>query len=306
MFPSLFLSIFVPVCVCGVDDHEQPGGEEIVAVVGSLEITRDDVAKVVDQRFPNADRLPEERLQAVRRAAASTLVRRQLALERLLQLGGKTLRARIDRRIELELASLARTTETPELTDGRRQDLAWILAWNEYLRDHLTEQNLKSFFQVFAWKFDGTAVHLSQIFLPPGPSAEEDLSQLQHQIAAGQLTFADAARQHSQSPSADNGGEIGWVRYHGDVPTAVAQAAFDADLKTVVGPILSTAGWHLLWVENRRSGDVPFDQVVDRAAIRREAADYLFERLVAAGTQIVDVQWVDDAFAPNAATGKTP
>ena len=49
---------------------------------------------------------------------------------------------------------------------------------------------------------------------------------LQQQIVAGKVNFADAAREHSQCPSAAKGGDIGLVTRKWMVDEAVAKVAF--------------------------------------------------------------------------------
>lgn len=276
-------------------------GKKVIARVADFEITLQAIEKLGDKRFPGVEESGELRPEQVldfRRAAALGLVRRQLAMVRLLQLGGPASQAKIDRRLERELQSLRRVDANAELESETEQEIAWNVAWNEYLSKHLTDENLITFFDSHAWKYDGTSVSVSQIFQPPADNIQQELDDLKRKIVAGEISFSQAAREHSKAPSATHGGELGWVQYAGDLPRAVADAAFTSEMKKPIGPIQSPSGWHLIWVEEKREGEKTFAEVEDRASVQRDAADYLFNRLVNAGHELATVTWVDTTFKP--------
>jgi parvulin-like peptidyl-prolyl isomerase len=274
--------------------------------VGTDEIPSEAVDHLVAARFKQWASTPQEAPQTVRQAVALSLVRRQLAFTRLLDLGGPPLQARIQRRLNLAADSLKRADPEADLPTWQSQDIAWDFAWNEYLSQHLTDENLEAFYKAQAWKFDGTSVLVSQIFRKPGAEGKELLTELKEKISSGELTFDDAAKQYSESPSASQGGQIGWVEYSGDLPTAVAQEALTASPQKPIGPIESPSGWHLLWIEQRKPGTKSFSEVQDRASIQRTASDFLFTRLVRAAAESTDVTWIDTSLQPPASTAIAP
>ncbi len=290
-----------------------PPQHEPVARVGETALTRLDIDATLQETFDPISAPDLNASQTLRIATLTALVRRELALQRLLELGGEPLAARIQRKQTQLHQSLLTSNPDAELTESQLRSIAWQFAWNEYLEQHLNEANLKRFFETQRWQYAGGRAEIAQIFVPHAtatpvdsekpsdaetPSGDGLLAELQTQIQSGKVSFYDAAKKYSQSPSAAAGGEMGWIEASGDVPTPVAAAAFTGDLKTPLGPIRSTLGWHLIEVRNREEGTRTFEQIEDMAALRKAASDFLFNRLVATAAKNITVQWLDDSLQP--------
>lgn len=98
--------------------------------------------------------------------------------------------------------------------------------------------------------------------------ARERMLRLRDRIQAGEMEFAEAARKHSQGPSASEGGSLGWVA-KGETLPAFQEEAFSLDSGQIGDPVRTREGWHLIKVEDRREGGVkPFDQVRDEVRQR--------------------------------------
>lgn len=250
-------------------------------------------------------------------AAALMLVRRHLALRTLTAMGGQPLAARVEHAIQSATSAAEQQDDSLQAQAQRhgadaaalQRELAWQTAWHAYLRSRLTQENLQRFFDAHRAKYDGTQVRLSQIFLPAasGIAADEDPATEMLQRLAQQIrqssdvpnAFASAARDHSRGGSADDGGSLGWISAHGDLPADVADAALRAEPGEIVGPVNSPLGAHLLLVHQRQAGDKELSEIEDQAPLRRDAADALFRALVRqqAGA---NVQWIDVASQPPA------
>lgn len=92
--------------------------------------------------------------------------------------------------------------------------------------------------------------------------------------------FGALARENSQDPgSGPNGGDLGWFG-KGQMVPEFETAAFGATLGTVVGPVKSQFGWHLIQVLEARE-NVPFDEVKDgiRAQLQEEAGRAVIQEL---------------------------
>jgi peptidyl-prolyl cis-trans isomerase D len=75
-------------------------------------------------------------------------------------------------------------------------------------------------------------------------------------IEAGDISFADAARQYSQDPgSAERGGDLGYFTRGRMVP-AFEEAAFGASPGQVVGPVETEFGYHIIQVNARANHEV--------------------------------------------------
>ena len=64
-------------------------------------------------------------------------------------------------------------------------------------------------------------------------------------------SFQTQARLHSTCPSAKIGGDLGLTK-PGVVVTELEQAIFNEPLETLIGPIKTVHGHHLLWIKKRQ------------------------------------------------------
>lgn len=78
------------------------------------------------------------------------------------------------------------------------------------------------------------------------------LQALRDSIESGAASFAEMARQYSEDQSASEGGDLGWFA-EGSMVEAFGDAVFGAEPGTLVGPIRSEFGYHLIRVEARAS-----------------------------------------------------
>lgn len=80
-------------------------------------------------------------------------------------------------------------------------------------------------------------------------SSEEQCLNLKSEIESGK-DFAEIAREHSLCPSGSEGGNLGSFR-PGQMVPEFDQAVFSGDLHTVMGPVQTQFGYHLLEVTSR-------------------------------------------------------
>lgn len=107
-------------------------------------------------------------------------------------------------------------------------------------------------------------VHARHILLKTDQADSELLGRLQalqDSLESGTASFAELARRHSDDGSASEGGDLGWFA-RGSMVDAFEEAAFGAEPGTLVGPIRSEFGYHLIRVEARASQAI---QIADLA-----------------------------------------
>jgi len=80
-------------------------------------------------------------------------------------------------------------------------------------------------------------------------ATEQECNDLKTQIEGG-LDFADAAKQKSKCPSGAQGGDLGSFGPGMMVPE-FDKVVFSGDLNTVLGPVKTQFGYHLLEVTSR-------------------------------------------------------
>ncbi len=80
--------------------------------------------------------------------------------------------------------------------------------------------------------------------------SEEEADGLMEKINSGE-SFANLAQEHSQCPSGKRGGDLGWFG-RGKMVREFEKASFDAEKGSVVGPIKTQFGWHLIKVLGKK------------------------------------------------------
>lgn len=117
------------------------------------------------------------------------------------------------------------------------------------------------------------------ILLRPGAQLSQDeaiarLNSYRQQVAAGQASFEDLARQHSQDGSARQGGDLGWVSPGQFVPEfeQVMNALRPGEVSQ---PVVSRFGVHLIRLEERRQAALSEREQRDmaRELVREQKAD---------------------------------
>lgn len=123
--------------------------------------------------------------------------------------------------------------------------------------------------------------HLREIVIlkPETGSIDEARTRAVEVAAAARKTgtdFANLATTMSESGTRDKGGDLGQVA-KGDLIGALDTAVFNAAGGTIIGPIETKSGWHIVKVEQRLPSEVPgFESIKDR--LRQDASQETFER----------------------------
>jgi parvulin-like peptidyl-prolyl isomerase len=96
------------------------------------------------------------------------------------------------------------------------------------------------------------------------------------QVRAAGADFAKIAMATSEVSTKDKGGDIGEVA-RGELLPELDKAVFSSSAGTVLGPIATKSGWHILKVEQRLPSELPaFESVKDR--LRKDASEETFQR----------------------------
>jgi peptidyl-prolyl cis-trans isomerase SurA len=123
--------------------------------------------------------------------------------------------------------------------------------------------------------------HLREIILVKGadPAADAVVQTRAADIAAKAKAgedFAKLAQQYSEVSTKAKGGDIGEIA-RGELLPELDKAVFSATPGTILGPITTKSGYHILKVEERLATEVPaFESVKDK--LRKDASDETFQR----------------------------
>lgn len=286
------------------ESMDRPPGVEIEAFVNNAPIYDVDVERSAAKAFGSSsgDRdLPF----GLKSSVLNRLIDRELALQYIESTDFRPASSEISRevaRVKKELEARGKSLDlflADNHTDMRmlRRKIAWNLAWPRYADACLTDDNLKRYFDQHRRDFDGTQRKLSQILLAADgadPSQvverQRDIgARLRVQIKRGEIEFAEAARRYSNAPSSEQGGVVGWIGRHDQISEEIHNAAFDAPLGEVAGPIQTPFGIHLICVTEEKPGDIPWEQV--KHDVRKAAERYLFSYTADRGRAHAEVKY---------------
>jgi parvulin-like peptidyl-prolyl isomerase len=259
------------------------------------EIERE-LSRVVGQR-----KVEPAALDALRSKTLEQLVDRRLVLKYLAE---KDVGAS-EKEIDLEIRRIGKQLAQQEVavadyvkragmsTEEFRRMLAWQIGWRRYLERFVTDQNLERYFDKHRRDFDGTQLRVAHILFQVRPRGDEQAlseaigraERVQREIQSGELAFADAAKQYSQAPTADSGGDIGYIARHQPMPEPFSRAAFALDKGQISPPVVSPAGVHLIQCLEIKPGEKTWQQ--SRIELEKAVTQYLF-------------QWVADQQRPGA------
>ena len=224
------------------------------------------------------------------KAALDQVIDRRLVLGYLTRAGQGASREDVD----LELAQLEKELKAQDLTLAEhcektgqtvadlRRALAWKLSWQRYLERQVTETNVERYFNKYRREFDGTQLRVAQILFQVAKDADESVvaaakeraTKLWEEIVARKVAFAEAAKEHSQAPSAPSGGDIGWIERHKPMPEDFSRVAYGLKLGEVSEPLVSPFGVHLITVLEEKLGTKTWRDA--EAELRPAVALYLF------------------------------
>jgi len=116
------------------------------------------------------------------------------------------------------------------------------------------------------------------VIKPDDPAKVDAARQRANALAAEARTgdFAKLATTSSDAGTKDKGGDLGEVA-RGELLPDLDKAVFNAPAGSVLGPIETKSGWHILKVETRLPSEVPaFESVKDR--LRKDASEDAWQR----------------------------
>ncbi|WP_425618234.1 peptidylprolyl isomerase [Anatilimnocola sp. NA78] len=191
--------------------------------------------------------------------------------------------ARLLKKLEAESITLPKFLEMQGQTAAEFRDQQhWELSWHRFLERYLTAANLQKFFEKNRRDFDGTELHIAHVLLTAPKEAKpvdweqlnKQASDIRQQVVDKKLTFAEAAKQHSNSPTAKAGGDIGWIKRHEPMPESFSAAAFQLQPGELSPPVETTFGVHLITCLEVKSGTRTWQDAADE--LRPAVIHYLF------------------------------
>jgi peptidyl-prolyl cis-trans isomerase C len=153
--------------------------------------------------------------------------------------------------------------ETGQTESQVREMWTVMIQLAKYVREQVKDEQLKEYYAANKDHFDRVEVKASHIVVrvgantppPERAAAKQKLEAIRAEIATGKLDFADAAKKHSQCPSAPQGGDLGYIsRKGGLVDEQFSKAAFGLKVGELSAVVETDFGMHLIRVTDRKPG----------------------------------------------------
>ena len=162
--------------------------------------------------------------------------------------------SRLEKRLQSRDITLADHLASRQITAPEmRRLLEWQVGWRKFLALYLTDENLEKYFNDHRREFDGTRMHVAHILLRVDSDDASGVKQavrrateIGESIAAGAISFEEAAKRHSAAPTSANGGDIAFIERHKPMHEAFSRAAFALNEKEVSPPVITPFGVHLV------------------------------------------------------------
>jgi parvulin-like peptidyl-prolyl isomerase len=269
---------------------------DVLVTVNGLPVLK---KQLHDMIGPLRDHVPPATLVRVTRQATSRIVYDTIIAQYLSARGYRP----TPEEIEAEIGRKRRIYEAAAGADAvsleealRRQGLSVAdmrtnptpgMLYSCYVRSILSEADIERTFETCRRSFDGSTVRASHILFDTravsDPQRRDALRAEAARVRALALAgtdFAALAREHSDCPTKDNGGDLGYFARHGAMDESFAATAFALAVGEVSEVVESSYGFHVIKVVAVKPGaDVRLADV--RAAVEDAAAD-------ARGRQIYD------------------
>ena len=244
--------------------------ETIVARVNKDVITQSELDAILAQTPPPLTPLTNAQKRQLKLETVSVLVDEKLIRQYLEQQAIAIEPAEIDKQYAGFEATLREQAKTKAqyfretgLTEAKiRENFKLMLQLAKHMDAQITDEKLKAYFVENRDFFEQTTLRTSHIVLRVGADATPEerqkakskLAGIRSDLAAKKITFAEAARQHSQCPSAPKGGDIGFINRKWQVDETYAKAAFSLPIGEVSEMVESDFGYHLIMVTERKPG----------------------------------------------------
>ncbi len=271
--------------------------EHIAASVNGEKILVGEIRKVLDQR-PYPVSLTEEQKKQLRHTALEVLVDDTLMRQYFSKYGPKITQTELNTEVTELDAALKKRGQTREMfmkesgqtSEQLSRDIVARLQWKGLLLQFLPDDKARTYYESNRVFFDKVFVRASHILikLPATPSKEQRDQAVQQMlvwrqdILTGKVKFEDVAKQHSQCPTKDKGGDIGQFPYKFVVVPEFAKAAFSMKEGEISDVIQSVFGLHLIKTTERTKGDTSTFEALKETVREVYAQDEdLYNRILA-------------------------
>lgn len=279
----LFLACLQP-CICSAE-KEQP--KSIIVTVNGKPITQE----MLVRKLKNITNQNKETFDAMKQEIIDQMITDILIEEFIDKQGLIVTPEEIDREIRQIKNTISgdKKDDVPSLErilssigsdiDEFKRSMKYSIALEKYFLKKLDDTALKRYFEENQGVFNGEAVKVSHILIDTRnmksekefAQALEQIKNIKKEIEQGGA-FEEIARKYSDCPTANNGGNLGFIQRKGNFSKSFLDTAFSLKVGQLSGPVKTEYGYHLIKVTEKKEGSpVRFDDV--REKVRLEALD---------------------------------
>ncbi len=242
-----------------------------VALVNGEAIPYSELEPLLKQIGPLPVAISTEQRREMQREALAMLIDDLLLQQYVQKYVPKADQAEVQRKLaELEASQKEKgktladfykeTNQTPEQL---LRTVNRLVQWAMYAKTRVTEADLQKYYNDYKPFFDRVVVRASHIALRVPTNATpaqkqalvKKLKDLRAEIVAGKIEFAEAAKKHSQCPTAPSGGDVGSFPRKFVVEEPFARAAFALQVNEISDVVETDYGLHLIRVTERKAGE---------------------------------------------------
>src|SRR3989339_767760 len=280
--------------------------EEVLATVNGKEITQADLANRLET-FRNTD---AETLNTIKQEILDQLIT-DILLEEFIDRQGLVV---APEEIEREVNQVRSNITSNQKDSGQslekvlasigsnmgefKRSIKHSLALEKYFDNKLDYKTLEKYFDGNKSLFNGESVKVSHILVDTrSMKTQEELSHALEQIKSikreidGGVAFDEMAKKYSNCPSAQNGGDLGFIQRKGNLAKSFLDTAFSLRTGQISEPVQTEFGYHLIKVTEKKEGaNIKFGDVKEkvRVAVLEEETLKLLSQLHKAAQIVIN------------------
>ncbi|GAN33740.1 MAG: hypothetical protein DYG83_10400 [Candidatus Brocadia sp. AMX2] len=167
--------------------------------------------------------------------------------------------------------------------DEFKKSVKYSIALEKYFRNKFDDKTLKNYFKENKDIFGGGSVKVSHILIDTRnmktqeeiSHALEQIKNIKSEIDRG-AAFDEIAKKYSNCPSAQNGGNLGFIQRKGNFAKSFLDTAFSLKVDQVSEPVQTEYGYHLIKVTEKKEGtNIQFEDVREKVRIEMLDAEIL-------------------------------
>ena len=278
---------------------QEDDSKKVLATVNGENISQQDVNQMLSRY---GKQIPEEQIPAVTKQILDGLITQKLIMQFIRDSKIEVSQAEIEKELNkvreeiksnpgLEGKALEQVLETHGSSiDNLESDIVISLSLEKYLGKDIDDKKIKAYFDENKAAYDGTEIRASHILVDTREmktdaelaQALEKIKKIKAEVDSGK-DFAEVAKQYSDCPSKDKGGDLNFFKRKGQMVEPFAAAAFALKVGQVSDPVKTPFGYHIIKVTEIKNGTaVKFDDVkqVIKQNLMEEKAQVLIRQLL--------------------------